>query len=119
MQGRKSPLFLHKAKHLNLWQVWTIRLQPLILIIFLVCLKTLIFLLLLGKPLESVPIISLPILFHSTVCLLFFFFFSNLSTIESPKNVHGALGNKNWRDAMNEEMHALIKNGTWEMIRAS
>ena len=48
-----------------------------------------------------------------------FFFFSNLSTIESPKNVHGALGNKNWRDAMNEEMHALIKNGTWEMIRAS
>ena len=49
----------------------------------------------------------------------FFFFLSNLSTIESPKNVHGPLGNKNWRDAMNEEMHALIKNGTWEMIRAS
>ncbi|RVW21579.1 hypothetical protein CK203_109433 [Vitis vinifera] len=43
-------------------------------------------------------------------------FLSNLTTIESPKNVQEPLGNKNWRDVMNEEMHPLGKNGTWEMV---
>ena len=38
-----------------------------------------------------------------------------LMTISVPKNVQEAISSNEWKKAMNEEMEALEKNGTWEM----
>ena len=38
-----------------------------------------------------------------------------LMTISVPKNVQEAISSNEWRKAMDEEMEALEKNGTWEM----
>ena len=35
---------------------------------------------------------------------------------ENPSNVQDALANQRWRKAMNEEMEALQKNATWELV---
>ncbi|KAL5580295.1 hypothetical protein UlMin_012737 [Ulmus minor] len=43
-------------------------------------------------------------------------FVSQLSTIEIPKNVNEALDNPNWKEAMLEEMRALKRNKTWEIV---
>ena len=43
-------------------------------------------------------------------------FVSKLNSIETPKTVQEALRNDNWRKAMMEEMSALIKNNTWEVV---
>lgn len=33
-----------------------------------------------------------------------------------PQNLHEAFTNKNWKDAMNAEYDALIKNETWHLV---
>ena len=38
-----------------------------------------------------------------------------LMTISIPKNVQEAISSNEWKKAMDEEMEALEKNGTWEM----
>ena len=38
-----------------------------------------------------------------------------LMTISIPKNVQEAISSNEWGKAMNKEMEALEKNGTWEM----
>ena len=43
-------------------------------------------------------------------------FVSKLNSIETPKTVHEALRNDNQRKALMEEMSALIKNNTWEVV---
>ena len=43
-------------------------------------------------------------------------FLSKINTIQTPQTLHEALGNKNWEDAMREEMSALERNKTWEVV---
>ncbi|GKE32503.1 putative RNA-directed DNA polymerase, partial [Tanacetum coccineum] len=40
-----------------------------------------------------------------------------LSTISIPNDVHEAVKNEKWKKAMNEEMRALQKNQTWELVK--
>ena len=42
-------------------------------------------------------------------------FVTNLSNVEILRNVHDALGKLEWKDAIEEEIDALKKNGTWEL----
>ncbi|CAA6664260.1 unnamed protein product [Spirodela intermedia] len=44
-------------------------------------------------------------------------FVSNLNTTSIPKTVFEALTHEKWRQAMNEDMKALRKNDTWELVR--
>jgi len=44
---------------------------------------------------------------------------NQLSTVSIPSNVQDALANKRWRKAMNEEIEALQKNATWELVSLS
>lgn len=39
-----------------------------------------------------------------------------LSTVLIPNNVQEAMGNPKWKHAINEEMEALQKNETWELV---
>ncbi|WKA00381.1 hypothetical protein VitviT2T_018738 [Vitis vinifera] len=48
--------------------------------------------------------------------LLFFAFTSHLSLVEIPKNVQEALQVPEWKKAIFEEMRALEKNHTWEVM---
>ena len=41
---------------------------------------------------------------------------NQLSIVSIPSNVQDALADPKWRKAMNEEMEALQKNATWELI---
>ena len=43
-------------------------------------------------------------------------FVLKLNSIETPKIVQEALRNDNWRKEMREEMSALIKTNTWEVV---
>ena len=43
-------------------------------------------------------------------------FISAIDSIRIPTTVQEALKDKNWVQAMNEEMRALEKNGTWEVV---
>ena len=47
---------------------------------------------------------------------LFSAFTSHLSSIEIPKNVKEAYGDPRWKVAVVEEVKALEKNGTWELV---
>ena len=40
----------------------------------------------------------------------------NISKLVVPRNIQEALGDPNWRLAVFEEMNALKKNDTWEMV---
>ena len=40
----------------------------------------------------------------------------NLSSVSLPKTIQEALGHTEWRTTIMEEMQALEKNGTWEII---
>ncbi|VVA35376.1 PREDICTED: Retrovirus-related Pol poly from, partial [Prunus dulcis] len=42
-----------------------------------------------------------------------------LDDIPVPNNVTEALEDSKWKAAMNEEMRALKKNGTWELVPLS
>lgn len=44
-------------------------------------------------------------------------FLMSLNTIAIPNTLSEALSNKEWKQAMNVEMEALEKNGTWELVR--
>ncbi|PRQ52624.1 hypothetical protein RchiOBHm_Chr2g0157511 [Rosa chinensis] len=39
-----------------------------------------------------------------------------LSTVSIPSNVQDALADPKWTKAMNEELEALQKNATWELV---
>ena len=41
---------------------------------------------------------------------------NQLSTVSIPRNVQEALTNPDWKKAMNEEMEALQRNTTWELV---
>ena len=41
---------------------------------------------------------------------------NQLSTVSIPRNVQEALNNPDWKKAMNEEMEALQRNTTWELV---
>ena len=41
---------------------------------------------------------------------------SHLSKIETPSNVEATLQNSDWKAAVFDEMNALNKNGTWEIV---
>ncbi|KAK3013785.1 hypothetical protein RJ639_010144 [Escallonia herrerae] len=43
-------------------------------------------------------------------------FVNQLSTVSIPNNVHEALADPRWKEAMNEEMKSLQENKTWEAI---
>ena len=43
-------------------------------------------------------------------------FTSNLSSVSLLKTIQEALGHTEWRTTIMEEMQALEKNGTWEII---
>ncbi|KAK3014747.1 hypothetical protein RJ639_009902 [Escallonia herrerae] len=43
-------------------------------------------------------------------------FVNQLSTVSMPNNVHEALADPRWKEAMNEEMKSLQENKTWEVI---
>ncbi|GJW41660.1 putative RNA-directed DNA polymerase [Tanacetum coccineum] len=40
-----------------------------------------------------------------------------LSTVSIPSNVHEVVKNEKWKKAMNEEIEALQKNQTWELVK--
>ena len=40
-----------------------------------------------------------------------------MSKLVVPRNIQEALGDPNWRLAVFEEMNALKKNDTWEMVK--
>lgn len=42
---------------------------------------------------------------------------SNLEGEEIPKNIQDALQRPEWKRAVEEEMKALEKNGTWEVVK--
>ena len=42
-------------------------------------------------------------------------FVANLDNIQVPNNIQEALGSPEWKSAVYEEIHALEKNGTWEI----
>ncbi|XP_062114174.1 uncharacterized protein LOC133825214 [Humulus lupulus] len=44
-------------------------------------------------------------------------FIANISELVVPRNILEALDDPNWNLAVMEEMNALIKNGTWEIVR--
>ena len=44
-------------------------------------------------------------------------FLTHLSKTEVPKTVHEALQNEKWKTAVLEEMNALEKNETWEIVQ--
>jgi len=44
-------------------------------------------------------------------------FVTNLDSIKIPNNVHEALAVPEWKQAVMEEMQALEKNGTWEIVQ--
>lgn len=44
-------------------------------------------------------------------------FVTNLSGEEIPRTIQEALRVPKWRKVVMEEMHALEKNGTWELVR--
>ena len=41
---------------------------------------------------------------------------NQISTVSVPNKVQDALGDTKWRKAMEEEMEALQKNNTWELV---
>ena len=41
---------------------------------------------------------------------------SNLAVVKIPNNIQEAWENPDWRKAIRDEMHALEKNGTWEVV---
>ena len=41
---------------------------------------------------------------------------NQLSMVSIPSNVQDAVADPKWRKAMNEEMEALQKNATWELV---
>jgi len=43
-------------------------------------------------------------------------FLSKINTIPIPKTLHEALSNEKWKTAMREEMNALERNQTWEIV---
>ena len=43
-------------------------------------------------------------------------FFTQVDPIQIPQTHHEALMDKNWKNATNEEMKALNKNQTWEIV---
>ena len=43
-------------------------------------------------------------------------FFTQVDPIQIPQTYHEALRDKNWKNAMNEEIKALNKNQTWEIV---
>lgn len=43
-------------------------------------------------------------------------FVNQLSFVSIPNSVQEALVNSKWKNAMNEEMKSLQKNGTWELV---
>ena len=43
-------------------------------------------------------------------------FLTHIQAITIPKNPHEALSNAQWKAAMDDEMKALLKNDTWEMV---
>ena len=43
-------------------------------------------------------------------------FLTHIQAITIPKNSHEALSNAQWKAAMDDEMKALLKNDTWEMV---
>ena len=46
-------------------------------------------------------------------------FIARLNSTEIPKNIQGALDDPKWKDAVMEEMKALIANHTWENVELS
>jgi hypothetical protein len=44
--------------------------------------------------------------------------YANLSSTGEPENLDEALNDPNWRKAMQEEITALHKNGTWHLVPA-
>ena len=43
-------------------------------------------------------------------------FLTTIQNIKTPKNTKEALKNPNWKQAMDDEMLALIQNQTWELV---
>jgi hypothetical protein len=43
-------------------------------------------------------------------------FANHLSSVSTPDNLQNALGNPKWKSAMIEEMEALQKNSTWDLV---
>jgi hypothetical protein len=43
-------------------------------------------------------------------------FVSKLSSVSIPQNLQEAISDPKWREAMQEEMRALHKNNTWELV---
>jgi hypothetical protein len=43
-------------------------------------------------------------------------FANHLSSVSTPDNLQNALGNPKWKSAMVEEMEALHKNSTWDLV---
>jgi hypothetical protein len=44
-------------------------------------------------------------------------FISKLSSVSVPRNLQEALSDPKWRTAMHEEMEALHKNKTWDLVK--
>ena len=42
--------------------------------------------------------------------------FAGLTTTEEPHSLHEAFESKQWKNAMDEEYSALIKNKTWYLV---
>ena len=50
------------------------------------------------------------------MCESYAYTVNQLSTVFIPRNVQEALTDSNWKKAMNEEMEALQRNTTWELV---
>lgn len=56
------------------------------------------------------------IVLYNSLSPSFSAFNSQLSIVEIPKNIQDALRVPEWKEAVFEEMRALEKNGTWEIV---
>jgi hypothetical protein len=45
-------------------------------------------------------------------------YMTRVAEVREPESYAGAAEDANWRAALEEEMHALAENGTWDLVAA-
>ena len=69
-----------------------------------------------SQVLQVVLIILFPNVSYEKLSPSFYAFTSHLSSVKIPKTIQDALNVPEWKEAVLEEMKALDKNETWDVI---
>ena len=65
---------------------------------------------------KPVPFVVSSFLMHERVSSSYKIFLTTLNQIVIPKKIEKVLKYPHWKEAMNEEMQALTKNKTWDVV---